>query len=89
MPSRFIAEVNETEPLYGSEYEGDLPLSAEQLHARHHKEMAASQAAAEAALKAGKPDDSLNIDYPEDEDAETPPSPARDKAPGKRGTRHG
>ena len=40
-------------------------------------------------LKAAQPDDSLNIDYPEDEDAETPPSPARDKAPGKRGTRHG
>ena len=48
MPSRFIAEVNETAPLVTIEYEGDMPLTAEQLHARHHKEMAASQAAAEA-----------------------------------------
>ena len=82
MPSRFIAEEDAVEPLFNAEYEGDMPLTAEQLHQRHLDDLAKVKAETEAAKK--------NIDHPEDEDIdhpdETKPADAAgDAARGKRG----
>jgi hypothetical protein len=81
--SRFIAEKEEIEPLFNPEYEGDVPLTAEELHKRHHEDMAKAKARTEEAAR--------NIDYPEDEDIDYPDETTKpadasgDAARGKRG----